>query len=91
MTQALLPAVLSQISTITRLRVPLILLLGRHDVNVSSAVAAEWFARVRAPSKRLVWFERSGHRITSEEPGKLLTTLIAEARPIAARVGDVAP
>lgn len=91
-TQALLPKVLAtDLSAIRRLDVPLLLLLGRHDVNVSSEVAAEWFAHVRAPSKRLVWFERSGHHITSEEPGKLLTTLVAEARPIAVRAGDVAP
>jgi len=91
-TQALLPKVLAtDLSTIRRLDVPLVLLLGRHDVNVSSEVAAEWFARVHAPSKRLIWFERSGHHITSEEPGKLLTTLVTEARPIAANAGDTAP
>lgn len=91
-TQALLPQVLTtDISSIRRLKVPLILLLGRHDINVSSEVAAEWFARVKAPSKRLIWFERSGHHITSEEPGKLLTSLVTYARPIAAKAGDVAP
>lgn len=91
-TAALLPAILAtDLSTIRTLDVPLILLLGRHDINVSSEVAAEWFATVRAPSKELVWFERSGHHVTSEEPGKLLATLITYARPIAARAGDVAP
>lgn len=91
-TQALLPKVLTtDLSTIRTLKVPLILLLGRHDINVSSEVAAEWFAAVKAPSKRLIWFERSGHHITSEEPGKLLTTLVTHARPIAARAGDAAP
>lgn len=91
-TQALLPKVLAtDLSGIRTLRTPLILLLGRHDINVSSVVAAEWYAKVRAPSKRLVWFERSGHHVTSEEPGKLLTTLVTVARPIAAQAGDVAP
>lgn len=91
-TEALLPKVLmTDLSTIQRLDVPLLLLLGRHDINVSSDVAAEWFAQVRGPSKKLVWFERSAHHITSEEPGKLLTTLVTEARPIAARAGDTAP
>ena len=91
-TEALLPKVLAtDLSGIRTLRTPLILLLGRHDINVSSAVAAEWYAKVRAPSKRLVWFERSAHHLTSEEPGKLLTTLVTVARPIAARAGDVAP
>ena len=91
-TDALLPTILgTDLSTIRTLKTPLILLLGRHDINVSSEVAAEWFARVRAPSKRLVWFERSGHHLTSEEPGKLLLSLVDYARPIAAKVGDVAP
>jgi pimeloyl-ACP methyl ester carboxylesterase len=91
-TDALLRVILTaDLSTIGRLEVPLLLLLGRHDVNVSSEVAAEWFASVRAPAKRLVWFERSAHHLTSEEPGKLLHTLITYARPIAAQAGDVAP
>ncbi len=91
-TDALLPAVLSaDLSTIRDLKTPLLLLLGRHDINVSSEVAAEWFATVRAPEKKLVWFERSGHHVTSEEPGKLLMSLVQYARPIAAKAGDVAP
>lgn len=91
-TKALLPSVLAtDLSTIRTLKTPLILLLGRHDINVSSDVAAEWFATVKAPTKQLVWFERSGHHITSEEPGKLLRTLVDVARPIATRAGDGAP
>ena len=91
-TQAMLPTILAtDLSGIRTLRTPLLLLLGRHDINVSSEVAAEWFATVRAPSKRLIWFERSGHHVTSEEPGKLLNALVTYARPIAAAAGDVAP
>jgi pimeloyl-ACP methyl ester carboxylesterase len=91
-TNALLPRILStDLSTIRTLNVPLVLILGRHDRNVSSEVAAEWFAKLRAPSKKLIWFERSAHHMTSEEPGKLLITLITHARPIAARAGDAAP
>lgn len=91
-TNALLPRILTDdLSKIRTLKVPLLLLLGRHDINVSSDVAAEWFATVEAPSKRLVWFERSGHHITSEEPGKLLMSLVAHARPIAETAGDAAP
>ncbi len=90
--QALLPTILStDLSGISTLKVPLVLILGRHDRNVSSEVAAEWYARLRAPSKQLVWFERSAHHMTSEEPGKLLLTLVSKARPIAAAAGDVAP
>ena len=65
--------------------------MDRHDINVSSEVAAEWFDKVRAPSKRLIWYERSGHHVTSEEPGKLLYSLVTYVRPIAEKAGDVAP
>ena len=54
-------------------------------------MAAEWFAKLRAPSKRLIWFERSAHHVTSEEPGKLLLSLVTHARPIAEKAGDAAP
>lgn len=76
---------------IARLACPLILFNGRDDYNVSSSVAAEWFERVKAPSKTLVWFERSAHQMMNEEPGKMLVSLVKHARPIAERAGDVAP
>jgi pimeloyl-ACP methyl ester carboxylesterase len=76
---------------VQRLECPLLLLLGRHDHNVSSSLAAEWFERVQAPSKRLVWFEDSAHEVMSEEPGKTLLSLVRYARPIAERAGDVPP
>lgn len=89
---ALLPTILSSdLSTIRKLDVPLVLMLGRHDRNVSSEVAAEWFAKLRAPSKQLIWFERSAHHMTSEEPGKLLLSLVEHVRPIAVKAGDAAP
>lgn len=76
-------------SDVRKLDVPLILFLGRHDHNVSSAVASEWFARLRAPSKRLVWFEHSAHEVMIEEPGKTLVSLVDYALPIAIKAGDV--
>jgi proline iminopeptidase len=89
----LLPEVLARgdLTSITQLDCPLILLSGRHDHYVSSSLAAEWFQRVRAPSKTLVWFERSAHEPWSEEPGRMLMALVTHARPIAERAGDVPP
>lgn len=78
-------------SDVRKLDAPLILFLGRHDYNVSSAVASEWFERLRAPSKRLVWFEHSAHEVMIEEPGKTLVSLVDYALPIAIRAGDVPP
>lgn len=75
----------------TQLKVPLILLEGRHDRTVNSDVAHEWFDRVSAPEKHFVWFEHSAHEPESEEPGKFLLSLVRYARPIAEKAGDAAP
>lgn len=87
MQQLLAQVVALDMSDITRLECPLLLFLGRHDTNVSSEVAAEWFQTVRAPSKRLVWFEHSAHEVMNEEPGKMLISLVQFARPLAAPAG----
>ncbi|HEY1607610.1 MAG TPA: hypothetical protein VGF77_18630 [Allosphingosinicella sp.] len=81
----------SDLSHETDFKVPIILLLGRHDRTVSSDVARDWFMTVRAPEKHLVWFEHSAHEPESEEPGKFLLSLVRYARPIAEKAGDVAP
>jgi proline iminopeptidase len=87
--QYLLAQVLSLNLTDTRkLDCPLIIFGGRYDVNLNSDVAAEWFARVDAPSKQFVWFENSAHLPMTEEPGKFLISLVRYARPIAERAGD---
>lgn len=91
--ERLFPEFLAKVdlSGVAALDCPLILLLGRHDRLVSSRVAAEWFERVRAPEKTLVWFEHSAHEPHSEEPGRMLTALVTLARPFAERAGDVPP
>lgn len=87
--QHLLGEVLTlDMSEVHELKVPLFLFEGRHDHNVSSEVAAQWFETVKAPSKQLVWFEQSAHEVMIEEPGKTLLTLVQQVRPIAERAGD---
>jgi pimeloyl-ACP methyl ester carboxylesterase len=71
------------LSRIQKLDCPLILFLGRNDHNVSSRLAAAWFEKVQAPSKRLVWFENSAHEMAVEEPGKTLMSLVTYVRPLA--------
>ena len=61
------------------------------DRAVSSELAARWFARLQAPQKRLVWFEDSGHQVPSEEPGKLLVTLVDVVLPLAKAADAPAP
>lgn len=51
-----------------RFEVPVVFLLGRHDWNVPSVLSVEYFGRIQAPCKRLIWFERSGHNPPFDEP-----------------------
>src|SRR5215510_3326861 len=81
--------VATDLTEIRKVAVPVILIEGRHDMNVNSEIAAKWFKTVKAPEKQLVWFEHSGHMPMTEEPGKFLFSLIRYARPIAERAGNV--
>jgi len=52
---------------VSELNVPVYFLLGRHDHQVSSALAEEYFKILKAPKKQIVWFENSGHNPQFEE------------------------
>jgi len=52
----------------SRLNVPVYLVQGRHEAAGRAVLANEWFAQLRAPSKRLIMLETSGHRPLFEQP-----------------------
>lgn len=53
---------------VSTLDVPVFFFLGRHDHHADAELAAEYVASLRAPSKTVVWFERSAHDIPFDEP-----------------------
>ena len=65
------------------LPIPVFMFMGRHDYTTPSQPTADWLARVSAPAKQGVWFERSSHMIPWEEPGKMLMSLVQYVRPLA--------
>jgi proline iminopeptidase len=70
-------------SEVTRWQCPIIIFAGRHDSTTPSSVVAEWFGRVHAPAKKIVWFENSAHMMMVEEPGRMLVHLVEDVRPFA--------
>jgi proline iminopeptidase len=81
---ALIPAILNfNYSDTVRFQCPIILFEGRHDDTTPAEVAAQWFKRVQAPEKKLVWFENSAHMAMVEEPGRFLVHLVQDVRPFA--------
>lgn len=89
-TPVLLPQVVNRDLGVRKLDRPLILFEGRHDRTVNADVAAEWFEKVKAPEKHIVWFEHSAHLPMTEESGKFLVSLVRYARPLAEQDGDAA-
>ncbi len=60
-------------------KVPIYFMLGRHDYEVPSVLAEQYFKLIEAPKKELIWFENSAHLANIEENEKfnsLLTKII---------------
>ena len=55
---------------------PVFFLLGRHDFNTPSSLAADYLDRLTSPTKAAIWFEESAHFPFWEEPGKFREALI---------------
>ncbi|RIA44616.1 pimeloyl-ACP methyl ester carboxylesterase [Hephaestia caeni] len=68
---------------LTRVDVPVFLFLGRHDHTCDSALAARWLGKLDSPEKKIVWFEHSAHLPMLEQPGRVLTALVDDVRPLA--------
>jgi proline iminopeptidase len=62
----------------TRLEVPVYILQGRHELRSRTGLALEWFERLEAPGKQLIWFERSGHNPQFEERGRFDDLMISK-------------
>jgi len=61
---------------------PVVILQGRHDLGTASFLVNEWFSNIKAPSKKIVWFEDASHMVYEEAPGKTLITLVNDVLPL---------
>jgi pimeloyl-ACP methyl ester carboxylesterase len=50
------------------INVPVQFCCGRRDYNAPQELVVEYMRELRAPAKRIVWFERSAHLANFEEP-----------------------
>jgi pimeloyl-ACP methyl ester carboxylesterase len=69
------------------LRMPVFFFLGRRDHWVPPEISVAYFDALTAPSKKLVWFEESGHEPFVDEPAKFNTAMVELVRPLAASDG----
>lgn len=70
------------VNLVPALRIPVFFFLGRHDHWVPSATSVAYFEALTAPSKRLVWFEESGHEPFVDEPAKFNALMAELVRPV---------
>jgi pimeloyl-ACP methyl ester carboxylesterase len=49
-------------------KIPIYFFIGKYDYNTSAIVAEQYFKTIKAPKKKLFWFEHSGHSPNWEEP-----------------------
>ena len=55
-------------SQVTQLQIPVYLVQGGHETRARSEPAAQWFRILKAPVKKTIIFERSGHRSLFQQP-----------------------
>lgn len=68
---------------IPELKVPVFLVLGKHDHIVNTPLALQWLEQLKAPQKEAFVFEHSGHIACYEEPELFARILIEKVRPVA--------
>ena len=56
------------LSTYKEFKIPIYFFVGKYDYNTSAIVAEQYFETIKAPKKKLFWFEHSGHSPNWEEP-----------------------
>ena len=61
---------------IKRIKVPVYFFLGKYDYSVPFELAERYLIKLKAPYKKIVWFENSGHYPNLEEPKKYQDMLI---------------
>ena len=69
------------------LQMPVFFFLGRKDHWVPPETSVAYFDALTAPSKKLVWFEESGHEPFVDEPDKFNAAMAELVRP-ASRIGE---
>ncbi len=62
---------------IPELSVPVVFFTGRYDYATPFVLVEQFYASLRAPYKKLIWFEHSAHNPDIEEPDKFQRELIA--------------
>jgi pimeloyl-ACP methyl ester carboxylesterase len=67
------------LSQYTKFKLPVYFFIGRYGHVTFAEVAAQYFDTIKAPKKKLYWFEHSGHSPNWEEPALFHQRLVEVA------------
>ena len=70
---------------VPELKVPVFFMEGRSDWESPHEIAERYFDAIKAPSKELIWFDRSAHLPNSEERDLFNQVMVAKVLPVACR------
>jgi pimeloyl-ACP methyl ester carboxylesterase len=73
------------IDNVPKLTIPVYFFTGRKDYATPFSCVERYYERLDAPSKRLIWFDRSAHFPFFEEPQRFHQALLEVARDTAGR------
>jgi pimeloyl-ACP methyl ester carboxylesterase len=73
---------LNLIEAVPALEVPVVVMVGRRDPWIPAEISAAYFDVLRAPSKKMVWFDESGHEPFVDEPSKFVAVMHDLVRPL---------
>ena len=69
--------------SVPEMRIPVFLMEGRYDQECPSEIARNYLDAIRAPVKKLIWFEKSAHFPHSEERDLFNKIMVEQVLPIA--------
>ena len=73
---------------LTVVHVPVFFFTGRHDYTVPFEMTEQYFNRLQAPHKELVWFEHSAHFPFFEEPERFAAEMRRVKKRLVGKNGD---
>ncbi len=66
---------------VKELKIPVHFFIGRHDNNVPAVLVEEFAKDLKAPKKKVIWFEKAGHAIMEEESEKFNSLIVERVLP----------
>jgi pimeloyl-ACP methyl ester carboxylesterase len=75
-------SVLNLVDLVPALQMPVFFFLARKDHFVPAETSVAYYDALTAPSKRIVWFEESGHELFADERVKFNASMIKVVRPV---------